>query len=44
MRNQDTGYNWGKIMKRVVAVICEERFENVKEALLEKGYHGMNVS
>lgn len=31
-------------MKRVVAVIREERFEIVKEALLEKGYHGMNVS
>ena len=31
-------------MKRIVAVIREEMFENVKEALLDAGCEGMNVS
>ena len=31
-------------MKRIIAVIREEMFENVKEALLEAGCEGMNVS
>ncbi|WP_305513283.1 P-II family nitrogen regulator [Methanobrevibacter sp. V14] len=31
-------------MKRIIAVIREEMFENVKMALLEAGCEGMNVS
>ncbi|MBR0272106.1 MAG: P-II family nitrogen regulator [Methanobrevibacter sp.] len=31
-------------MKRIIAVIREEMFENVKKALLEAGCEGMNVS
>ena len=31
-------------MKRIIAVIREEMFENVKRALLEAGCEGMNVS
>ena len=31
-------------MKRIIAVIREERFELVKTALLTAGYKGMNVS
>ena len=31
-------------MKRIIAVIREEMFENVKKALLESGCEGMNVS
>ena len=31
-------------MKRIIAVIREEKFENVKKALLEAGIEGMNVS
>jgi nitrogen regulatory protein P-II 1 len=31
-------------MKRIIAVIREEMFENVKTALLEVGCEGMNVS
>lgn len=45
IRNQDTDFNnvWD-IMKRIIAVIREEMFENVKMALLEAGCEGMNVS
>ena len=32
------------IMKRIIAVIREEMFENVKTALLKAGCEGMNVS
>ena len=31
-------------MKRIIAVIREEQFENVKTALLKAGCEGMNVS
>ena len=31
-------------MKRIIAVIRDERFESVKKALLEAGCEGMNVS
>ena len=31
-------------MKRIIAVIREEMFENVKDALLKAGCEGMNVS
>ena len=31
-------------MKRIIAVIREEKFESVKRALLEAGCEGMNVS
>ncbi|AMD17232.1 nitrogen regulatory protein P-II 1 [Methanobrevibacter sp. YE315] len=31
-------------MKRIIAVIREEMFDNVKNALLEAGCEGMNVS
>lgn len=31
-------------MKRIIAVIREEMFDNVKEALLKAGCEGMNVS
>ena len=31
-------------MKRIIAVIREERFENVKTSLLKAGCEGMNVS
>ncbi len=31
-------------MKRIIAVIREEQFENVKTALLKAGWEGMNVS
>ena len=31
-------------MKRIIAVIRDEKFENVKKALLEEGCEGMNVS
>lgn len=44
MRNQVTDYNIGDIMKRIIAVIREEKFESVKKALLEAGCEGMNVS
>ena len=31
-------------MKRIIAVIRQEKFENVKKALIDAGCEGMNVS
>ena len=46
--NQDIDYrliNGGVIfMKRIIAVIRQEKFENVKKALIDAGCEGMNVS
>ena len=45
MKNPDTGYRFRcDIMKKVVAVIRMEKFEDVKKALLAIGCEGMNVS
>ena len=45
-RNLDTDYNFLDviIMKRIIAVIRQEKFEDVKRALIAVGCEGMNVS
>ena len=47
MRNQVIDYDWsfaGDYMKRVIAIIRQEKFEEVKKALMAIGCDGMNIS
>ena len=44
LKNHHQNNHRGNLMKRVIAVIREEMFEEVKRALLAAGWTGMNMS